>query len=76
MSTSQQVKLRKGQHEAAVGIHIQIRLALRNSSIPIAMQTIKPVLSIAVDLIYAVCGCSGARAPHLQKREAVEESPP
>lgn len=55
MYTSQLVKLREGQHKAAVGI--QIRLVLGNFSVPILMQTIKPVLSIAVDLIYAVNVC-------------------
>lgn len=53
MSASQLVKLKKGQHKVAVGIHIQI--ALRNSSIPIVMKTIKPVISIAV----SVCVRSG-----------------
>lgn len=57
MYASQLVKLREGQHKAAVGIHIQIRLVRRNFSVPILMQTIKPVLSIAVDLIYAVSVC-------------------
>lgn len=55
MSTSQLGKLREGQQEMAVGIHIRIRLHLGNFSLPIV--TIKPVLSLKFDLIQAVNEC-------------------
>lgn len=49
MHTSQLVKLREGQHEAAVGIHTRMGLVLGNFFVPIVKQTIKAVLSIALD---------------------------
>ena len=74
--TSQLVKLRGGQHEVAVGIHIQVGLALRNFSVPIAMLTIKPVLSIAADFKQAASACvwwGRGSVSEEQQREALLE---
>lgn len=55
MSTLQLERLREGQQEIAVGIHIQIGIRLGNFSLPIV--TIKPVLSLKCHLIQAVNEC-------------------